>query len=775
MRLITIVAAFFLIAVVRVFAADKELLTIDRLFNSNEFQEERQPSLAWSKRSDSYFTLQAPESAEPKDADKENDEAKKKPAGRNLVRIEAATGQREIVVPALAFTPTGKDKPLSVDGFEFSVDESKLLIFTNSQKVWRRNTRGDYWLLDIASRKLEKLGGEAPPATMLFAKFSPDGTKIAYVHKNNLYVQDLKDLTVKALTSDGSDHLINGTGDWVNEEELDIRDAYRWSADGKSIAFWQFDTTGVPEFTLVDNTSGTHSRTMTFAYPKVGGKNSAGRIGVIDVAGGPVRWLDIPGDPREHYVARVEWTPDGKQIHLQQFNRPQNTNRVLMADPASGATTPLLTETDEAWLENENPVRWLGERRFLWISERDGWRHAYVASADGTLRIITPGEFDLLRIDGVDEKGGTVYFAASPDNPTQSYLYRAHVNGGPSERLTPADQPGFHTYNISPNSKWAFHTYSAMTKPPVVDLIRLDDHSVVRTLVTNQKLRESLAGLKLPTSEFLKLDIGGGVTLDAWCLHPLRSDPNQKCPLLMYVYGEPHGQTVRDAWQGTRGLWHLLMAQKGCVVASVDNRGTMSPRGRAFRKCVYKQVGIQASAEQAAATRLLIQRFPIIDEYRVGIWGWSGGGSMTLNAILRYPDLYQTAISVAPVPDQRLYDTIYQERYMGLLDDNAEGYRKGSPLSFAEQLKGNLLLIHGTGDDNCHYQGTEMLMNELIAHNKPFSVMAYPGRSHAISEGKNTVRHFYRLMTDYLEENLLAPVDERSSDKTSQAAGSSSK
>ena len=768
----SVIAAALLISGASTSADDKEWLTIDRLFQSEDFQEERQPLVIWSKRSESYFILEAPQEtredkpAEEKKADaglppveksKGEQKAKKKPEGRDLVRIDLATGAREVLVPAAAFQPMGADQPLSVDGLEFSADESRLLIFTNSKKVWRRNTRGDYWVMQIATRKLEKLGGNAEPATLMFARFSPDGSHVAFVRQNNLYAQSLSNLAITPLTADGSSHLINGTSDWVNEEELDIRDAFRWSPDGMSIAFWQFDTSHVPEFTMVDNTSGTYARTTTFAYPKVGQKNSAGRVGVVDVSGGPIRWLDVPGDPRNHYIARVDWTEDGKQIQLQQFNRPQNQNRVFRADPATGAVRSILTETDEAWIENENPIRWLEMDRFLWISERDGWRHAYQAAPDGSLVKLTPGDFDVLRIEAVDLKSGTFFYSASPDNPTQSYLYKARLDGGLPERLSPAGQPGWHSYNISPDAKWAFHTYSTFNSPPQVDLVRLADHSPVRTIVTNQKLRDSLAGLRRPTAEFLKLDIGEGVVLDAWRLQPLRTDPNQKCPLLMYVYGEPHGQTVRDAWQGTRGLWHLLLAQKGFMVASVDNQGTMSPRGRAFRKCVYKQIGIQASREQATATRLLIQRFPFVDEKRIGVWGWSGGGSMTLNAMLRYPDVYQTGISVAPVADQKLYDTIYQERYMGLLEDNAEGYRNGSPLTFAAQLKGNLLLIHGTGDDNCHYQGTEKLMNELIAHNKPFSAMAYPGRSHSISEGRNTVRHFYALMTDYLERHLLTP------------------
>ena len=720
------------------------LLTIDRIFHSDEFHEERVPSVVWSKLNGTYFTLEAP-------ADKGE--------GRDLVRVDVASGEKTVVVSASSFIVADNKKPLSIDRFEFSADESKLLVFTNSRRVWRQNTRGDYWVLDAASRELKKLGGEGEPSTMMFAKFSPDGTQIAYVRKNNLYVQNLTTLEIVQLTSDGSEHLINGTADWVNEEELEIRDAFRWSPDGKAVAFWQFDTSDVPVFHLVENTAGTHSKMISFAYPKVGDKNSAVRIGVVSASGGSVRWMDIPGDPRNHYLARMEWTPNGQALIVQQFNRLQNTNKVMLADPQTGTAKLIHTENDEAWIENENPVKWLhAGKNFLWISERDGWRHAYLAAVDGSPLVpLTPGDFDLIRIEAVDEPKSTLYFSASPQNPTQSYLYRVPLGGGAMERLTPADQPGWHGYNVSPNAEWAVHTYSTFAKPPVVELIRLSDHSVVRTLATNSKLREKLASLQPVATEFLRLDVGDNVQLDAWSIRPAKADASQKLPLLVHVYGEPHGQTVRDAWQGSRGLWHLMMAQQGCVVASVDNRGTMSPRGRAWRKCVYRQVGILASQDQANAARALMSKFPVIDSQRIGIWGWSGGGSMSLNMIFRYPDLYRTAISIAPVADQKLYDTIYQERYMGLPDENAEGYRNGSPLTHCAQLKGNLLLVHGTGDDNCHYQGTEKLMNDLIANNKSFEVMPYPGRSHSISEGRNTTRHLYTLMTDYFQRHLLLP------------------
>jgi dipeptidyl-peptidase-4 len=717
---------------------------VDRLFGSEEFQTARLGPFVWSKRGASYFTLEAPP---PGPGDH---------AGRDLVRHNLVDGGQEVVAPASAFLPRGAKKPLTVEAFTFSADESQVLIFTNSQRVWRRHTRGDYWVLDVATRELRQLGGDAPPATLMFAKFSPDRTRVAYVRANNLYVQDLRDLRVTALTTDGSATLINGTSDWVNEEELGLRDAFRWSPDGTAIAFWQFDTGEVGQFHLIDNTSALYPKITSFAYPKVGEKNSATRLGVIAATGGAVRWLEVPGDPREHYLPHLEWSPDGSQLLLQQLNRLQNTLRVMLADPPSGATRTIHTETAAAWVENENPVQWLdGGKAFLWLSERDGWRHAYVAGTDGArFTRVTQGDFDVIDPEAVDTAGGWFYYAASPANPTQRYLYRTRLAGGAPERVSPAGQPGWHTYDVSPDAQWAVHTYSNFTTPPVVTLVHLPDHRVVRVLADNTKLREAIDALPQPATEFLRLEIGGGVTLDAWCIRPAKPDAQRKHPLLFYVYGEPASQSVRDIWGGKRGLWHRMLAQQGYVVVSVDNRGTASPRGREWRKVIYRQIGILAAQEQAAAANALLARWPFADPARVGIWGWSGGGSMSLNAIFRYPALYRTAIAVAPNASQLLYDTIYQERYMGLPADNVAGYRDGSPLTHAANLQGNLLLIHGTGDDNGHFQGTERLMNELIAHHKLFTVLPYPGRSHALSEGKNTERHFYTVLTDYLHKHL---------------------
>jgi dipeptidyl-peptidase-4 len=430
----------------------------------------------------------------------------------------------------------------------------------------------------------------------------------------------------------------------------------------------------------------------------------------------------------------------------------------MLADTVSGKVWKVLTQRDGAWVDvHDDAVKWVNKgSAFSWISEGDGWRHLYLASRDGaTLRRVTRGEFDVIRVQHIDEKSGYVYFLASPDNPTQRYLFRARLDGSSApERLSPADQPGWHDYMISPDGTAAAHTFSAFGKPPQVQLISLPDHKVIRTLAANEKLRAAVEKLARTPAEHFRVDIGG-VKLDGWLMKPSGFDPSKKYPLLFHVYGEPAGQAVTDRWGGNQYLWHLMLTQQGYAVACVDNRGTPCPRGRDWRKSVYRRVGTLASQDQAAAARELLKR-PYLDARRVGVWGWSGGGSMTLNLLFRSPELYHTGMAVAPVPDMRLYDTIYQERYMGLPQDNAEDYTRGSPITHVAGLKGNLLLVHGSGDDNCHYQGTEKLVDRLIELNKPFTLMTYPNRSHSIREGKSTTRHLYGLLTRYLNSHLPA-------------------
>jgi dipeptidyl-peptidase-4 len=715
-------------------------LTVERIFASDEFRAERFGPIVWQKDSSGYLTLEESES---------------QPGGQDLIRY-SIEGDKEVMVSASQLIPSDEPTPLRMDGFSLSPDGNYLLVFTNTQRVFHK-TYGDYWIFDIKNRNLWKLGRGFEPGSLTLATFSPDGQKIGYIRDNNIFVEDLLHHNIIQLTEDGSDDIINGTFDYVYEEEFFIRNGFRWSPDSRTIAYWQLDSTDVPTFHMINNTESLYPRLIPFKFPKPGEKNSSCRIGLVSAEGGKTRWFQVPGDPSDNYIPQMNWAGNSDEILFQHLNRPQNRNEVMMGDTRTGRVRMIMTDTDETWVHVVPNIRWLNNaQNFLWMSERDGWRHVYLVSRSGQdITLLTPGDYDVESIEAVDEKQGWLYFIASPENPTQRYLYRASLDGsGKSERMTPLDQDGTHNYRISPDSHWAFHTYSNFETPPVTSLIRLPDHQNIRTAVQNSRLRKSVESLERNPVEFFRIDIGGGVLLDAWSMKPPDFDLQKKYPVLFYVYGEPWGSTVRDSWGGNRYLWHLMLNQNGYIVMSVDNRGTRVPRGRAWRKIIYRQVGILASSDQAAAVRAIIAGRDYVDPDRIGIWGRSGGGAMTLNAMFRYPDLYKTGMSVAPVTNQQLYNSIYQERYMGLPQDNADGYEKGSPVTFAHQLKGNLLLVHGTGDDNVHYQNTEMLVNELIKHNKPFTMMSYPNRSHGIREGKNTSLHLYNLLTQYLKKNL---------------------
>lgn len=717
------------------------LLTVKQIYESSEFNGESF-SGRWLEGGPGFTTFE---------------DSKLPGGGRDLVLHDPQTGEKQILIPATDFAPPG-ESPLRIDSYSWSQDKSRLLLFTNSKRVWRTNSRGDYWVLDRTSHELSKLGGDSAPATLMFAKFSPDASRVAYVRERNLYVEDLATHKIVPLTVDQSPDIINGTFDWVYEEEFGLRDGFRWSPDGQQIAFWQIDTSQVRDVFLVNNTDGLYPRTQAIKYPKTGETNSLCRVGVVHLLSQKIVWMQTPGNGRDDYIYDLAWPKGSGELFLQQLNRLQNWNRTLFAHPLTGVVTVGPEDRDDAWVEAHQDLHWLkGGQRFIHWSESDGWEHLYLTSrAEGKTVKLTPGEFDVTSLVHLDEPGEWVYFMASPDNPTQRYLYRTKLTGEQLQRLTPADQPGMHSYQVSSDGKWAIHTSSRFDKPPVTELISLPDHKQIRVLVDNKKLLERLAILKQVSSEFFRVPIADGVELDAWCIKPPDFDMTKKYPLIVHVYGEPAGQTVQDQWNGKTFLWHSLLAQQGYLVMSFDNRGTNAPRGRAWRKSIYRQVGILAPQDQAAALKKVIETRPYVDATRVGIWGWSGGGSMTLNAMLKYPNLYHTGIAIASVPNMRFYDTIYQERYMGLPKDNPEGYLKGSAINYASQLKGHLLLIHGTGDDNCHYQGQEALVNEFIRHNKPFRMMAYPNRSHAISEGTNTSLHLRELMTSFLLEKLPA-------------------
>lgn len=716
---------------------------LHRIFASRYYAADRFGPARWIDQGEGYTTLER---------------SRTDSAGFDIVRYATATGARTVLVPARELTPAGASAPLDIDDYQWSADGTKLLIFTNTRRVWRQNTRGDYWVLDRTAHTLTKLGAGGPESTLMYAKFSPQGDRVAYTRKGEVYVERLADGKITRLTT-GADSLhVNGMSDWVYEEEFGLRDGFRWSPDGTKIAYWHFDMTGVGTFLLINNTDSLYPFVIPIQYPKAGTTNSAVTAGIVSADGGPTTWIQLPGDPRNDYLPWMEWAGP-KEILIQRIDRAQNRDQLLLADAASGATRTVMTESDSAWVDLEGEVPWLKDgQHFLWLSERDGWRHAYLISRrDGSARLITPGAFDVISVAAVDQKGGWLYYIASPVNATQRYLYRSRLNGkGSAERVSPADEAGTHRYTISPDAKWAFHTFSTFDTPGVTDLVSLPRHKVIRVLAADTTLLARARAAIPHPAEFYQVKLSDGATLDGWMIRPRNFDSTRTYPILFYVYGEPAGTTVTDQWAGSSRLWYQLLADQGYLVASVDNRGTPSPKGRAWRKVVYKQIGVLSSAEQADAVRVLEKGRPYIDPTRVAIWGWSGGGSSTLQAMFRYPDVYQVGMSVAPVPDEKLYDTIYQERYMGLPTVDSIAYDSASAINQAQGLRGSLLLVHGSGDDNVHFQGSQRLLNRLIALDKQVDFMEYPNRSHCICEGAGTTLHIYSLLTRYLMTHLAA-------------------
>ena len=684
-------------------------------------------------------------------------EANTEQGGTDIVSYRAKDNAREVLIPASLFVDKATGKSVPVRSISWSADNRKVLVYTNTQRVWRYDTRGDYWVLDLSDKSFRQIGKDRPESSLMFAKFSPDASKVAYVSENNIYVEDLASQSVKQLTTDGSETIVNGTFDWVYEEEFACRDGFRWSPDGQYIAYWQSDTEGTGVFDMINNVDSLYPKILHFPYPKAGTTNSAVKVGYVSVNGGATTWIDIPGDPRNNYIPRMEFIPNSNELFIQQLNRPQNTNKVWIAQIGSSKPEHIFTDEDKAWVDTNDHIRWLKDNQyFTWESERSGWRHLYRVSRDGKdIQPITAGDFDYISTVGMDMKKGLVYFIASPDNFTQRYLYSAKLFGkGEVKRESPMDEAGQHSYSMSPTGKWAVHTFSNAVTPPVIDMVSFPGHKSVRMIEDNTEAKAQYQALGLRPKEFVKAK-SGDLMLDVCMIKPANFDPNKKYPVIIEVYGEPAGSTVQDVWSGG-DLWNQYMVNQGYIYVSIENRGANAPRGREWRKCIYGEVGTFACEDQARGIQDLARQYSFIDLSRIGITGWSGGGSQTLNCMFRYPSVFHTGIAIAFVSDQRLYDTIYQERYMNTPQNNPEGYRKGSPITYANGLEGNLLLIHGTGDDNVHYQSCEMLVDKLVEYGKMFSQISYPMRSHGIYERKGTTLHLRKSMAKYWLEHLPA-------------------
>ncbi|UEG50169.1 S9 family peptidase [Ferruginibacter lapsinanis] len=672
--------------------------------------------------------------------------------GKSILKIDLATGaETHLVDPELL-----AGLPTSVAAFSISADNNKILIFTNTARVWRYKTRGDYWVLDIPSKKLSKLGATLTPQSLMYAKLSPDGRSVAYVSEKNIYVEDILSNKIKQLTFDGTRKLINGTFDWVYEEEFQCRDGFRWSPDGQSIAFWQIDATKIRDYYMLNTTDSIYSRVIPVEYPKVGESPSPARIGVINVNSGNIKWMNVEGDPQQHYITRMEWN-DAKTLVIQQLNRKQQVSKLFYCNTVNGSSYSFYTESNNSWIEtkdywnNDDPTgwEWLNNgKEFLWVSEKDGWRHIYKLSSDGKKEtLLTIGKYDIQNIKCIDTKGGYVYFMASPDNATQLYLYRVKLDGKSKqpEAISNLSLKGTNDYTLSPNARWAKHSFSSYKVPPVEEWVNLQN----KMPLTSADFTE----IPNTTVEYTKITTEDGVTLDAWINKPINFDSTKKYPIVFYVYGEPGSSTVTDEYGNQNNfLYDGDMSAEGYFQVSVDNRGTPSLKGAAWRKAIYRNIGRINVRDIAMAAKKIIDK-PYIDKDRVAVWGWSGGGSTTLHLLFQYPELFKTGISIAALDNLLFYDNIYEERYMGLPQENREDFVKGSAINYVKNLKGNLLVIHGTGDDNVHYSNAEALVNELIKYNKLFQFMPYPNRTHSLSEGEGTRAHLSNIYTDYLRKN----------------------
>jgi dipeptidyl-peptidase 4 len=702
-------------------------LTVERIFATADFRLQSLPEIQWMDDGQRYTFV-----------------------GENgdLMVEDAASGRREVLVPVASLVPQGATAPIDIEGYEWAQGERKLLVYTNTQRVWRSNTRGKYYVWDLDRRTLTPASTQ--PGWQQFAKFSPDGGKVGFVRDNDLFVTDLATGRETRLTQDGSETVINGTFDWVYEEELGLQDGWRWSPDGARIAFWRIDQSPVRTFFMMQETDSLYSQPVALRYPKAGSPNPTAKIGVVEVGGGRTTWMDTGNDP-EALLARMEWASSPTEVVIQRTNRIQNRLDVLMADAATGRSRTLFTEADSAWVDVEDTFTWLnGGRQFLWSSERDGYRHLYLYNRDGTLaRQLTRGEWEVTSVLGVDERGGWVYFGATEEGPLQRHVYRVRLNGrGGVEQLS--REAGTHVAALSPAGTYYLDFYSTASTPTVTRLHRADG-AEVRVLADNARVRQTLAGLNVRAPEFFQIPASDGTQLNAWMIKPADFDPSKKYPVLMYVYGGPGSQTVVDAWGGSRYLWHQSLAQRGYIVVSVDNRGT-GARGRDFKKVTYLNLGAREAADQIEAANWLARQ-PYVDAQRLGIWGWSYGGYMTAFTMSRPGSPFKAGISVAPVADWSLYDTIYTERFMRTPQENPQGYRNSAPVNFAADLRGKLLLVHGTGDDNVHFQNSVRLANALQAAGKQFQFMAYPNRTHSISGGP-TSAHLFNMLTDWVVQNL---------------------
>jgi dipeptidyl-peptidase 4 len=665
---------------------------------------------------------------------------------RGVFLYSVATGTKRLVVSSASLHTYGSDSPMAFSSYLWSPD-GRSIVFVSEPPDLRYLSRltpdGNYFLYDTTTHALKQLTNVNVP--QYNHKFSPDGKTFGFVRGNNIYTFDLATGKETQRTFDGSDVILNGKSDWAYEEELDFSDAWMWSADSKQIAYWRFDDTRIPVYTLTEWDS-LHQTLIPMRYPKAGDPIASVMAGVMTLSTGKTVWMNT-GTNNNQYIARMQWTEDQSTIALQVLNRQQNKLELLYADVATGLSKMMLTERSEQWVELRNDLTFLRDGSFIWGSDRDGFMHFYLYKKDGTLiRQITKGNWDADKFYGVDEKSGTLFYSSSETTPSDRNIYAIGLDGSGKKRLTPEN--GTHEAHFADGSGSFIDTYSTISMPPKVRLITVKSGGI--TVLENNPM-PALASYALGRTKFFTIRTSDSLELDASLLVPDDFDSTKTYPVLVYTYGGPGIQVVLNKWGGANELWHSLLVEKGYLIFKVDNRGT-GARGAAFMKSVYQNLGKWEVHDQIEGAKYLAS-LPYVDKKRIGIWGWSYGGYMSSMCILNGADYFKTAIAVAPVTSWRYYDAPYTERYMNLPEQNAAGYTNSSPLSIVDKLRGKFLLIHGTSDDNVHFQNTANFVKALEGANKQFTTMFYPDKNHSIV-GSETRLHLFTLMTNFLLENL---------------------
>ncbi|HYX08650.1 MAG TPA: S9 family peptidase [Bacteroidales bacterium] len=665
-------------------------------------------------------------------------------AGKRIVKFSYATGKAVATLFDLS-TLENQDIPYIFE-YTFSKDEKKILVETHYEKIYRRSYKAEFYIWDIAEKTLTPLSENGKQQ---LAAFSPDGNKVAFVRDNNIFIKDLQDSTEKQITNDGKyNEIINGSCDWVYEEEFGFTRAFNWSPDGKKIAFYRFDESQVKTFNMTIYDDYLYPKNYTFKYPKAGEKNSVVQIKVYDLESGKFNNMDI-GPETDQYIPRIKWSNDPSMLAIIRMNRLQNEIEILMGDASTGNTSVIYQETNKYYISeiDDQYLNFINDKNdFIIYSEKSGFKHFYLLDANGNVkRQITKGQWDVVDYLGYDVDSKLLYYTSTENSPLRRDVYAIKLNGRKKEKISVNE--GTNDAVFSKTFKYYINYYSSATVPTMVTLHDASG-KLVRVLEDNKDLMEKVKATGVPDKEFFTFTTSEGVSLNGWMIKPADFDPAKKYPVLMYVYGGPGSQTVTDSWSFG---WYQLLAQKGYVIVSVDNRGT-GFRGEEFKKMTYGELGHYETIDQIETAKYL-GALDYVDSTRIGIFGWSYGGYMSTLCITKGADYFKTAIAVAPVTNWRFYDTVYTERYMGLPQDNPHGYDDNSPINYVDRLKGHYLLVHGTGDDNVHFQNTMVLTEKLVQANKQFEMQIYPDKDHGI-RGGNTSLHLYTRMTDYLLKNL---------------------